>query len=280
MGNLFLGFKNRLDGATLTGGTWSASLPRANLQNRYLWKVARTTANSLTLDIDFGAAKSVRAVAIMNHNLSSAATWTIYGGTTSGASNVYNGNSTNCWQMTFDGDLIETTESNWWNGTATNQYVRHPYICAQVFSQAYSARYWRLAILDGANADAYFQAGRIWIGNGIVPTYNASYGLQDGWEDLSTVVESDDGNVFAYPRRRRRVSKFALDWLTQSTEFPQVYEMIRARGSWDEVLYLPDTASAAENQRCGMLGHLRTLSPIVYPYPSTRSVGLEISELL
>jgi hypothetical protein len=282
VGNLFLGFKNRLDGATLSGGTWNATLPRSNLQTRPLWKVARTATatSSLNLDIDFGSAKNVRAIAIMNHNLPSGATWTVYGGTTSGGSQVYNGASLNCWQMTFDSDLIEFTDSNWWDGTTSNQYVRHPRIVSIVFSQAYSARYWRIAIANATTTETYLQFGRIWIGNGIVPTYNASYGLSDAWEDLSTVVESDDGATFAYPRRRRRVARFSLDWLTQSSEYAVIHEMQRARGTWDEVLYLPDSADAALNQRSGFLGRMRTLSPIEYPYPSTRSAGFELAELL
>jgi hypothetical protein len=41
--NIVVAFPNRIDQANLTGGAWSGTLPRENVQDRLLSKVARTT---------------------------------------------------------------------------------------------------------------------------------------------------------------------------------------------------------------------------------------------
>jgi len=68
-----LGFPNRIDESSLTGGSWSVGLPLANLKTRLLGQVART-ANALeastTFTTDFSINKPVRVLALVNHNLS------------------------------------------------------------------------------------------------------------------------------------------------------------------------------------------------------------------
>jgi hypothetical protein len=69
-------------GVTLSGATWSASLPLANLQNYKLSRVARSVApNALkpTVLVDFGANRRlpVTGLAVPKHNLSRLARWRI-----------------------------------------------------------------------------------------------------------------------------------------------------------------------------------------------------------
>lgn len=73
MANIFLAWQNRADQGNLSGGSWQATLPLANLQNRQVQKVARSTdaavANTL-FDYDLVNSKSVGAVALVVHNIS------------------------------------------------------------------------------------------------------------------------------------------------------------------------------------------------------------------
>jgi len=61
---------------TFSGGSWSGGNPLTNLQNRRLWKVARSTNDDLTSTIvkwDLGATRTVRLLCVPKHNLSTAA---------------------------------------------------------------------------------------------------------------------------------------------------------------------------------------------------------------
>lgn len=76
MGNCLIGFPNNIDTSTVSGGVWMVTLPQSNLKQTTLGRVARTVDDSLAsaiINIDQGKATPVRIVALVNHNLSTAA---------------------------------------------------------------------------------------------------------------------------------------------------------------------------------------------------------------
>lgn len=261
MSNIILCYTNRADSATLAGGSWSGALPLANLKNSDISKVARSsdaTLASTQFTIDMGAAKTVRAIALVGHNLSTAGKWKL---TSSDA--AYNSGWLNAVQLTFRGD----TPSNW----------GAQYALIHVPANALSARYLQIEIDDTANTAGYVQAGRLVIMNGLQPAKNASYGLRSGRTELSTVETTPSGKRFPTVRRRPRKETFTLNWLTQ-TEADQVHEFQAEVGITEEVLYIPNPADAAFTQRYGFLGYMRELSEIEFPYVLTRSVALQLEE--
>jgi hypothetical protein len=170
-------------------------------------------------------------------------------------------------QMTFGGD----TPSDW--GT---QYAA----IAMLADADLVAQYLTIEVDDTANAAGYLQLGRVFAGSGLQPAKNASFeGFSDGRDDLSSVLESPSGTRFDTARRRRRVARFALKWLTQA-EADRIHEMQAEVGTTDEVLYVPDPADLAKSQRYGFIGYLRTLGALDYPYPLTRAIPFEIAEKL
>lgn len=73
MANIFLAWNNQTDSGTLSGGSWLAALPLANLQNRVIQKVARSsdaTVASTQFQIDLGAAQTIGVVGLVYHNIS------------------------------------------------------------------------------------------------------------------------------------------------------------------------------------------------------------------
>ena len=80
MSNCMMGFPNRTDKATLSGGGWTAGLPRANLQDRVIGRVARTTDATLAstqLNMDMGPSGKARALSFRKHNMSLAAKYRV-----------------------------------------------------------------------------------------------------------------------------------------------------------------------------------------------------------
>lgn len=283
MSNLFLGWPNRIDEASLSGGAWLPGLPLANLKERALSKVCRSidaSTGSTVIDLDLGQARSLRALALQNHNLSQAGSWRVKLGSSAGASDIYSGSYQSAWSLSFDSGQLEWGGNNWWDGMVDDDYIRHPYIAPMLLPTWYSARYVRIEISDAANPDGYIQMGRIFVGGGFVPAIGAMYGLSEGWDDVSRLDYTLSGALVADIGRRRRWAKFELGYIRHADEAPTVHEMLRRLGTAGEVLYLPNTSNWQSCQRYGFVGRLREMSAIEYPYVNARSIGLAIEELI
>lgn len=262
MANILIGDRNWFASATLSGGSWSSDWPLTKMQSDDFSAPAISTDDataSTKFQWDFGAAKSVDAFLMPAHNLSTAALVKLSLGTSAGGSEVYAGSWVSAYSVT-DADR---------NGTS--------HMVVIPFTTSQSARYGKLEIDDTANADGCVEIGYVWCGEGFRPAYNASYGLQDRLLDASEVDRTYNGRRLAASRRRWRSVSFVLEWLTHA-EAARVHEMQRRYGITEPLAYLPDPASAETCQRYGFIGALSELSPIDYPYVSTRHAGFQIEE--
>ena len=257
-----LGFPNLIYDATVAGGSWLAAAPVSNVQTRPLANTARSSSVASAdtkITIDHGSAKAARALVLLRHNLTSAATVRWKRGTTAGGTDVADSGDVNAWQFTpraFDGSVYD----------------------AQILltSQA-SARYETIEIVDTANSAGYIEVGRVMVCPLFEPTWNPSYGLRDGHEDLSEVGMAYSGADWPTANNRPRTVQFALQFLTLA-EGDTLHEMEQIEGTTEEVLYLPYTDTPARMQRYGMVGLLRELSGIEYPTVNTRSRGFSIRQ--
>ena len=274
MANLGLFYPNRVTGATITGGSWLAQLPATNVGTRALGQVARSTnaaTSSTKLRFDLLVSRSLRAFALANHNLSTAAQWRILLGTSSGAGDVL----TTSWFTA----ILATYEAGFTAlGVEDGTYQRNGFAVIQVLSQAYSARYVTIEIDDTTNTDGYVQIGRAVIAGGYIPTINASYGLRDSWKDFTTIDHSETGVLWYTPRRRLRNVSFVLEHL-DLTSGVTLHEMQRMLGMADEVLYAADIEDMAYTQRYGFLATHRELSALEYPFFSRRTLPLSLDEI-
>lgn len=278
--NILLCWPNRIDEATLSGGSWP-TLTLANMQTPdELWKVCRS-ANALTtstkINIDLTTSRSIRMVALCNHNISSAATWRIKGGTSAGASDVYDSGSQGCWAMTFDSEMLEWEENNWWDGIADDQYIRHPWDIVWPFDTYYNARYWTIEITDTTNPDGYVQMGRIFIGGGLQPQINPFYGLADKWVDPTGVEVGVAGTEFFDRQTRYKQVEFELGMVELEDE-KRLYEMRRRLGVAGEVYYIPNPSDLAECQRKGFLGRQIELAEHRYLSPELRAARVALRQ--
>lgn len=278
--HVFIGI-NRIDEATLSGGSWP-TLMLTNLQDRRLSRVARSASvleAATLIDIDLGSVRALRAVALINHNLTADATWRVTVGSSAGGADVYDTGWQGAWAMTFDSEMIEWEADNWWGGIADSDYLRHPWIvCAPMFAY-YSGRYVRIEISDTANPDSYVQIGRVFVGGGFVPRYNANVNIAEGWNDGTTITTGPSGVEFIDEQRRSRFARFSLPRL-ELEDFKRVFELQRRLGIGSEVLFLPNTYSLQDAQRRGFLGRLRELNALESVTTNVRSVSFHIGETL
>lgn len=282
MGKIYLGWPNRAGtGATVGGGSWLPALPASRVLSREPTEVARSSGlANIALDFDFGTARTLRAFAIANHNMSRTAVWRIQLGSTVGGAEVFDSADQLVWRINFDTGVLEWEDNNWWAGNYDDDAVGHPFSAIYMAPADYAARHMRITITDDFNPAGYVQLGRVFAGIGCTPEHNMSYGMGDSWETLSQVESSPGGTDFFDERRSYRVSQFTLDHLDQQAEFRNFYEMQRRLGVTGEVLYIPDSDDMSASQLTGFLGRFRKLGPIEYPFVNTRKAAFEAKELI
>jgi hypothetical protein len=283
-----LGYPNRIDAGTLSNGSWTAGLPRANIQDRRLGQVARTSNAALAstvVDIDLGSDKSIRSVAAINHNFSLAAKYRLRGSAVSNfATTVYDSGSTllDVWPVVYPAAALDWEDDNWWSGKYTAEQISgYTTALVVILSRNIIARYWRLEIDDTTNAAGYLQLGRIFIGPVWQPTINMNAsGASLGWETKTEVQESLSGAEYFQRRTPFRVQRFALNAMTADEGLANAFEIQRRAGIDKEILFIHDPSDTVHALRRRFLARLRQLTPIEYPYFDRSKTAFEVKELL
>lgn len=286
MANIFLAWQNRVDEGTLSGGSWTSTLPLTNLQNRQVQKVARTTSAALAatkFDINFGAQKSVGVIALVVHNISVSGKVRITGSDNAlFTSPVYQSAWINVWPTgMIPINLLEWEEDNFWLGTLSAEAragFQSPFI--HILSSPLSLQYWRIEIDDTVNASGYINIGRLFMARGWTPTYNYSYGADLGYDDVSPVEQSLSGAEFFEQRSKYRVMTLQLQYMSGTEAYSYALELQRIAGISGEVLIVPDSDDTALQPARAFVGRLRQLGRIAAYQPNTFSASFEIKELL
>lgn len=258
MSNIIIGVNNLIDGAALSGGSWSGVLPLANLKNRLLSKVARSTnalAASSLVNIDLGSAKSIKALGAIATNISA-----------TGATYRVRGSNDN----TFATSLFDT-------GTVS-AVTQTPHLIIGI-PAGIVARYWRIEITDTANAAGYVQIGRVFIGDGFVPTDNYSLGATRGVVSTTAVVTSIGAVDYFDVQPVRRSTQLSLNWLTHA-EAELVQALIADSDIANELLLILDAADTVYRQRNHYLARLRQLSPLQSPYQTINQQAFDFLEIV
>ena len=285
MSNCLIGFPNRIDSAVLSGGTWAATLPRLNLQNRLLGKVARSTLATLAstqFDMDVVTIKATKILSLVNHNFSLAAKVRIRGSDVPDfTTSIYDSGFLPVWPAVYASTEVDWEEDSFWAGQYTDEQ-RAGYTAAyiHVMSTTVRARYWRVEIDDTSNTAGYVQIGRVFIGAAWQPTINMAYGAPIGWETKTAVQESLGGAEYFQRRTPYRVQNIQLDHLTINEALGNAFEIQRRAGIDGEVLWVFDPDDTVHALRRRFLGRLQALSPVQYPYPRINSTAFSIKEIL
>ena len=253
---IVLGYSNQIDTATLSGGSWNASYPLTNLQNRYLSQKARTTnalAASSVINLDLGAAQTIGVVALVAHNLTTSATVRIQGSSAADQSVAL------------------------YDSTALAAYSGNDY--ALSFT-AVSARYWRISISDTGNPAGYVQLGRVFIGWRFSPANNIDWNPKLAVESKTGVMESLGGPEYFDERTTRRLFTGEWSWLSDPEAYNFLLAIQRSHDVSREVYLIADDTDTNYRGIRNFLARFRQLSPIEWPYVGQHTCGVELGELL
>jgi hypothetical protein len=193
--------------ATITAASAAATMPASNLalaQPTDVWR--STSLTSQYIEIDLGSAQAIDLVALMFTNLTSAGTWRVQAGTTTGVSN-------------WDSGTVTA-----WAGSVQN--VDRPHTLLYL-GAAQTYRYWKITLTDAANPAGYFQAGRVVMASAFKPTRNYAYGAGRGFKDLSERKDTIGGNLLFETRAKRPLISVELNWLTATEAEATLLELQR-----------------------------------------------------
>lgn len=153
-----------LSATTLTTTSSDATYPISNIKELPIAKAWRSEISTVDIKLDFGSAKTIGILALINHNLTSAATITVDGGTTT----AYSGFSTT---MTW---------------RQYNAFV--------LLSPTQSFRHWRIRIDDsGPGPDNPVEVGYLVAGNHTTLSSAFSYGWTQTDEYINREISSEFG---------------------------------------------------------------------------------------
>lgn len=281
--NFLFAWPNRVESATLTGGTWSSTLPLSNLKTRFSFEPARTTdtlpANTY-FDVSLDASRDIKCVALLRHNLRVGATYRLRISNVSDFSTtVWDTGILGVWSSMHPFGTVAWGDSGWWRGLpSAEEILGYPSLLLYVLPTTVRARYLRLELFDSGNPAGYIEASRLWVSAQWQPKYNAIYGMQLGWEDPSKTEEALDGTEYHDERTKVRVITASLDWLSSDEGHAVYLEMQRQLGTTRELLVVPDYSDAIHLIRRSFVGRLRKLSPLeAWAYQMFKG-GLEIKE--
>lgn len=284
MANSIIAYQNRIDEVTFESyGSWVSTLPLTNLQSRRLSKVARSAnATNFSTRMRFALIKDriVGSVAIINHNLTTTATWRyrVYSDSAY-TSLAYDSGMLDVWPLMPTG-FFEWEDDGFWLMripeedreflSPTTIYVPTTLIVK---------RYYEIEFFDEANPDGYIQLGRIFIGKKYQPTVNMSLGSSVGFESRTLVDESISGAEYFDRRRSYRVARFDLSFMDLA-ESHLNSDLQKISDTDSEVVFVYDPEDPVGLGRKSFLGRLRTLTPIEQPYTTLYRTSYEIKEML
>lgn len=287
MAGALFSFDNYADSATITStSSIEPALPLLNLKDRRIALKCRTV-NKLTafnIRVDFGAFKQIKLISLLGFNMTST------GFFLSSFSCSITASSTGFGVAPFS-----------YNQPSVGIIDRPPIGMPVNFFHAVNGgagatgRYWELNFTFG-NFDSYYQAGRLWMGDGIL----IPEGVDNEWaqtiRDPSEITRSRGQQVYANGKAKYRQTSVRLSPVTRDVMFGEVpplaismerniQEMLFIAGRTGEVIVIPriGDGSNVENQfvnRTGMYGVFSDEPTIRKLAGDNYSVDLSIEECL
>lgn len=248
MENLAIADTGLVDAATLSAGSQLGSMPVGNLQKIQPLDRWRTDdlANAYLI-ADLGAAETINLIALLYHNLSSAATWRVRAAaseTDLTAAPAYDSGSVNAWHNDWPADQ-SPLHSRIWLGASTETY-----------------QWWRVDISDSGNPDTYVEAGRLLIDNAwqLPQLKNIEYGWGMTFVDPSEHSRSRGGQDYSNKLNKYRRLDCSLNFLDEDEMYDNYYEIQRKRGASQDVFVMRDPAAGKHLLRQSLYGKMKSLS--------------------
>lgn len=293
MGNIILGFPNRIDSAVLSGGAWVESLPLDNIKDRAFARVARSIdreATSATFTMNFSRRRIIRVIALIAHNLSLGSRYQLEASNTADFSSLLHNKTYDVWGRLSGGkwDINSVTWGNnnfWTGGYSQEDIAGQTPVSTLVLPDNINAQYWRVTLLDRSNAAGFLQIGRVFFGEAFLqPKINMSIGAKFGYQVDTTIEKSLSGAEFFDEREPVRVLSFTLANMDESEAYAKALELTRRAGISKEILVIFDPDDTEFSAQRNFVGRFEQLNPLellamLASGGQTHSMPFQIKEL-
>lgn len=286
MSVFLLAYSNRIDSATLSGGSWVSTLPLNNLKDRNQGVVARSTNDALASTkfyVDLGSVKTVRTFGAVNHSISLDGKIRVRMSETDAtlATSDYDSGWLDVWPAISDSLDLDWEDDSFWSGQYSTEQLEgyNPTFIVSAPAQL-AARYLLVEIDDQTNESGFIQIGRVFIGPAWQPEWNFTYGVGISIEDTSEIEEALSGAESFDERRKRRLARFNTDYLSENEAMAFAFEIKRRMGVTGEVIFQYDPSDTVHAVRRQFMGRLQSLDPITHPNLVQYVTGWEVRELL
>lgn len=277
-------WSNHVSQAALSGGAWQ--IPLANLQDRFLTRVARTAdldLSSTRFDVDLGRERTIKLVAITGHNLSPSARVRV--GCYADAAHAVlklDGGWRDAWPAVYSTFELEWEDDNWWSGRVLPEDVEAmPHNFIYLPPRQVYCRYLSVEIDNQDNPDGYVDLSRLFITSGWQPVFNFSFtDLTLGYESNTVVDASLSAAEHFEERPAARVVVFRLDNMDRVEAVNKALAMTRALDVSGEVFFVFDPGNQMLMQQMSFLGRLRQLSPVEFVTVGIHGMAYEIKEVV
>lgn len=296
MANIGLAYSNRMDTATLSGGSWETPMPLTSAQDRILSRFARSTdadEESTYFDFALEDVEFLQVFGLIRHSIAPGGTVRVVLSLTtdfseipfdlSGASIDYDSDSVDVWPSLFSAEESEWEANNWWFGRLdeqrVNAYGQTNFILPINAGSGVSARYGRVYITQGSGptATSYVQFGRAWIGPWFQPARNYIYGASLDWEPLTVRRRANGGMNYFRKRRMIRVFRFGFDSLSEREAF-EVFDIKRILDIDGQVIVVADPDNGETSFQRNFLGNVSSPDPVTHPNYGQYQSAFEIKE--
>lgn len=283
MSNMIISSTNYVDSATsISADSEVATLPVENLQDRQLVKIYRSDdETTIQIDVDFGQGRVIDFVALVRHNISQTGTIRYRLSSQADFSTGDDSGVVNAWPVVEEFGTLPWGTFTWGgflNPTVAQNYTINSF---RILSSPVVARYLRINIVDGDNAEGYIQAGRLISGPAYRPSINYANGVQVQFVDQSRVVKSRGGQTFVDEVERFRRIRFDLINLPEAEIFGNVFNNIdRLRGIVEDILIIPQPDDPTTWITQNIYGRLVSTDPIVNQALEFYGRTIEVEELI
>jgi hypothetical protein len=272
----------------LSGGSWRAALPLANLAKPRLVEVARSASASPAdtwLEVDLGAARDIRVVALPKHTISQAGRVRIRGGAAPIGANpgavAIDTGWVDVWRRVFPSGSLPFGHPSLWDGRLRPEDAAgYPMPVLAVWPTPFIARYWRVDIDDPTNPAGVVDLARLVISPGWQPSLNFGFGARLGWESDTVGEQSLGGARFFDRRPPRRVLSFTLEGLPGDEMLSVAFDLQRSLGVDRQLFFVFDPDDDYHRHRRSFLATLSQTARLDFPYHGRISTAFDLEEVI
>ena len=277
---------NYVDISTLSGGNYVPTLPLENAQDARFSVVAKT-ATTDPLDtqavLTFPKRRPLACVAIAAHNFSTTAQIRVRAYRDVARTDLAEDSGwQDVWPVVHGLEGVMWGDANFWNRRLSEDERAAYTPIVTVFLEPTTATAVHVELLDPDNPEGALTFGRLFAANAWQPEYNASYGIQDGYDTGTEITQARDSARTEYVRRvtPKRTVSFELANLNEDEAFLRIHRLRRTEDLAGDVLYVFSTRPSPENFARTFIGRQTALDSISHPYFRNFSSTINLQEKL